>query len=143
MKSVTNIISSLQGSSNFSKLDNLRYFNNIKESIPKKLSENIEFMYIKNRTLFFVFNHPAMKQEFEYKKVAIKKVIDILQSSGKIMLDIDDIKSFVTNRVKEIDSIRTEYRFDEISKGEFENRIKDENIAKILEEIRESINARR
>jgi precorrin isomerase len=143
MKTVSSIISSIKGNSNFDKLNNLDSFNIIKTNLPKSLSNSIEFMYLKNSTLFFVFNHPAFRHEFEYKKESIKKVIDILKKNNKIELDISDVKSFVTNKIKEEKIERQQEIYQELSNAEFENRIQDENLAKILEEIRESINAKR
>jgi precorrin isomerase len=144
MKSAASIINSIKDNKNFDKLSNIEQFATIKESLPKTLASNIEFLYIKNSILFFVFRHPAMKMEFEYKKDSIKMILEILKKNSRIDIDVTDIKAFVTNRVQEEEKIEIKPQlYTEQSSAEFENHIKDEKLHKIFEEIRESINAKR
>ena len=120
----------------------------LKSLLPKHLQESILFMYKKNKTLFFVLNHPGIKMEFNYKLTLINSLLNKIKELDKNCnnLDIKDIKSFVSNKIYTKDlsedlqeSFQTIPLYKERSKGEFQNLAKNHEIREILEEIRKEI----
>lgn len=143
MKPISNIIDNLIDKKEFRKLNVLKDFDTIKKSISKKFVDYLDFMYMKGSTLYFVFKHPAMKQEFEYQKNSIKKVIQILKQNFRIDIEVADVKCFVTNKIDKEELIHIEQQYKELSIGEFQNYITDDKLSQILEDIRGYINAKR
>jgi len=82
-----------------------------------------------------VLTHPVYKMEFEYNKSLIN---DLLKKSN--IANIDDVRFFVTNKIekKQKPYIKKD-NYTERSYGIFANNIKDENLHKKFEEIRDII----
>lgn len=104
----------------------------------------INFAYIKNKTLFFVFNHPIGKQEFDNNIQSIKSALKFYMPTECKECDenlFDDIKAFVTHapksqNVKTKDIIGT---YQERSNGDFNIDIKDEKLNSLAKEIQKII----
>ncbi len=104
----------------------------------------INFAYIKNRTLFFVFNHPVGKQEFDNSIQSIKSAlkfympIECKESDTPLF---DDIRAFVTHtpkiNIEEHKEIKHTYK--ERSSGNFEINIDDEKLNSLVRSIQEII----
>jgi len=142
MKNSKNIINHLLNKPSYSHINQIRCFNRLKEMLPLHLKNAVVFIYKNDKTLFFVLNHPGFKMEFNYKLHLIKawlkelKKLDI-NCRG---LDIETIKTFVTNRVTPIKKdIKVTSYYKEKSDGNFENRATDEDIKSLFEEIRMEI----
>ncbi len=104
----------------------------------------INFAYIKNRTLFFVFNHPVGKQEFDNSIQSIKSALKFHMPIECKECDtplFDDIKAFVTHTPKKSIQEHTDTRdvYKERSSGEFEINIDDEKISSLVRSIQEII----
>ncbi len=108
----------------------------------------INFTYIKNRTLFFVFNHPVGKQEFDNNIQTIKSALKFYMPPECMEEDaplFDDIRAFVTYTPKNISKEQQKQKevYQERSSGDFEIPIQDEklhslvlSIQKIIKEMR-------
>ena len=144
MKSSKEIINHIVSKPSMKKAAHHRCFLKLKSLLPKRLQESILFIYKKNRTLFFVLNHPGVKMEFNYKVSLINTLLNKIKEVDEKCADLDikNIKTFVSNKIYENDSSFWENSapyYKERSKGEFKNLARNEDIRKILEEIRETI----
>jgi hypothetical protein len=104
----------------------------------------INFAYIKNRTLFFVFNHPVGKQEFDNNIQSIKSALkfympDECKNCQESLFD--DIKAFVTHTPKKSKEEHKEIKvlYKERSSGNFEINIKDEKLNSLVRSIQKII----
>ncbi|MGE4419965.1 MAG: hypothetical protein AB7D38_09045 [Sulfurimonas sp.] len=104
----------------------------------------INFAYIKNRTLFFVFNHPIGKQEFDNNIQSIKSALKFhmpleCEECGSPLFD--EIKAFVTHtpkkNIQEYKEIKQVYQ--ERSSGNFEINVHDEKLNSLIRSIQEII----
>jgi len=141
MKKASDIINLLQNKPQFSKLSYYKCIHKIESAFSKPLQKMIKFAYIKNKTLFFVLNHPGAKQEFDNNIDSIKSALKFVTPKECEDIQIDDIKAFVTHtptknvtfEPKEIE------HYQERAKGTFSvDMIHDEklkNIAKTIKEI--------
>jgi len=104
----------------------------------------INFAYIKNRTLFFVFNHPVGKQEFDNSIQSIKSALKFYMPEECKECEealFDDIKAFVTHTPKkskdEAKEIKVLYK--ERSSGNFEINIKETKLRELVMSIQKII----
>ena len=142
MKNSNNIINHLLNKPSYSKLSQLKCFDRLKELLPLHLKKAVVFIYLKNKTLFFVLNHPGIKMEFNYKLKLIKQWLNELKKIEKncSMLDIETVKAFVTNQIgKNSEDLELVRYFKERSDGKFENRAVDSEIRELFEEIKKVI----
>ncbi len=144
MKKVSQIISHLKTKPYLKNLQHVDCFNQLLSLLPKSLRDNTRFLYHKNDTLFFVLNHPGIKMEFNYKSNLIKSILKkLIEINPKcIFMQSSQIKAFVTNKKELIeidDSKQKKLVYKERASGDFENRAKDKNLRKIIEEIRFAI----
>ncbi|MDP2893183.1 MAG: hypothetical protein Q8N78_02305 [Sulfurimonas sp.] len=112
------------------------------------IQKMINFAYIKNRTLFFVFNHPVGKQEFDNSIQSIKSALKFFMPGECKECDenlFDDIKAFVTHTPKkqeeEFKEIMQVYK--ERSSGNFEINVHDEKLGSLIRSIQEIIKSRK
>jgi len=107
----------------------------------------INFSYIKNKTLFFVFNHPIGKQEFDNSIQSIKSALNFHLPDECLECEkslFDDIKAFVTHTPKKklsTENKKIEYFYKERANGEFEVNIKDKKLNSLVRSIQEIIKA--
>ncbi len=144
MKTSKDIINHIISKPSMKKISEHYCFLKLKSLLPKHLQESILFMYRKNRTLFFVLNHPGIKMEFNYKVTLINSLLNKIKHLDKKCadLDIENIKSFVSNKIYIKDlpaNLQTAPLYKERANGEFKNLAQNEEIRKILEEIRKEI----
>ena len=104
----------------------------------------INFAYIKNRILFFVFNHPVGKQEFDNNIQSIKSALKFYMPSECKECEeslFDDIKAFVTHSPKRSQHEQNETKevYKERSSGNFEINIKDEKLNSLVMSIQKII----
>lgn len=112
------------------------------------IQKMINFAYIKNRTLFFVFNHPVGKQEFDNSIQSIKSALKFLmpQECKECSENLfDDIKAFVTHTPKKVQETKSEIQqaYQERSSGNFEINIRDEKLSSLIRSIQEIIKSRK
>ncbi len=141
MKTSKEIISHIINKPQNSQIIKTECINRLISLLPPHLANAIMFTYIKNRTLFFVLNHPGLKMEFNYKHNLIKSLLNKLKDIDlkcKI-IEIDEIKSFVSNKIKPPSPKVSTSIYKERAYGEFQNLATDEKLNKLFEEIREVI----
>ena len=144
MKNASQIINSIQSRPQFSKLSYYKCIKIVQSMFTPPIQRMINFAYIKNRTLFFVFNHPVGKQEFDNSIQSIKSALKFLMPQECKECDenlFDDIKAFVTHTPK-----KQEEKFKEImqvykerSSGNFEINVHDEKLYSLIRSIQEII----
>ena len=106
--------------------------------LPPHLADAVMFTYIKNRTLFFVLNHPGLKMEFNYKHNLIKSLLNKLKDIDlkcKI-IEIDEVKSFVSNKITPKTHQIPFFRYKERADGEFTNFASSKELNEIFEKIK-------
>jgi len=108
------------------------------------IQKMINFAYIKNKTLFFVFNHPVGKQEFDNNIQSIKSALKFYMPTECKECNenlFDDIKAFVTHTPKsnKEEFIEPPKTYKERSSGEFSIDIKDEKLNSLAKEIQKII----
>lgn len=141
MKTSKEIISHIINKPQNSQIIKTECINKLISFLPPHLANAIMFTYIKNRTLFFVLNHPGLKMEFNYKHNLIKSLLNKLKNIDlkcKI-IEIDEIKSFVSNKIKPPSSKISTLIYKERASGEFQNLATDEKLNKLFEEIKKVI----
>ncbi len=148
MKKVNQIISHLKTKPYLKNLQHIDCHNRLLSLLPKNLRNNIRFIYQKNDTLFFVLSHPGIKMEFNYKSNLIKSILKKLIELNPecIFMKSSQIKAFVSNKsvIKETKNSKIrKSRYKERANGEFKNSTKDEELHKIIEEIRLQIKQKR
>lgn len=138
MKNVRDIELFSQNRSFDKKLRTYRSMLKLKLTLPQRVRDSVMFMYVKNRTLYFVLDHPAYVMEFNnYSLGVIKGLLKSVPLEG--LEEIKDVKCFVSNKIKKEESVDEDNSYKEHSRGEFENHLKDEKLREKVEEIREVI----
>jgi hypothetical protein len=145
MKTAKEIISHFTGKPQNSQIVKTACIDKLISCLPPHLANAVMFTYIKNRTLFFVLNHPGLKMEFNYKHNLIKSLLNKIKDIDlkcKI-LEVDEIKSFVSNKIptKKIDEIAFTYK--ERSSGEFVNLATSDELKELFEKIKNTIQSNR
>ncbi len=149
MKKANFIINHLSGNPSLYKLEKIKSYKKLLKLLPLNFQRGVRFMYNKNDTLFFVFEHQGFLMEFnnlernnEYKKSFIKSLLKELIKHDKTCscIDAEHIRAFVTNKMPiKPPSSDTLPIYEERSRGEFENKAKNKKIHQLFEEIREII----
>lgn len=148
MKNASQIISSIQSKPQFSKLSYYKCIDIVQSMFTPPVQKMINFAYIKNKTLFFVFNHPVGKQEFDNNIQSIKSALNFhipdecMECEERLF---DDIKAFVTHTPKkpiqagEQKESRETYK--ERASGNIHVDIKDEKLNSLVRSIQKIIKA--
>ncbi len=145
MKKASQIINSLQNKPQFSKLLKYKCISKIQSMFMPLVQKMIKFAYIKNNTLFFVFSHPAGKQEFDNSIQNIKSALKLHtphECSDNVILDI---KAFVTHTPvtqTQTTQVREELFYPERAKGDFEISVHDEKLHSLIASIQKIIKAK-
>lgn len=140
MKNMNFIASHLLNKPQYIKLKDYRCLNSIKNSLTPSVTRGIKYIYKKNNTAFFVFEHPLFKTEFDYKLKTIKSILKMLQTKKQICKDIQNIKSFVQHNRKNIDkTIPTIATRTERATGSFKNPFVDKELKTIFQNIKDII----
>jgi hypothetical protein len=141
MKNASQIIDIIQSKPQFSKLSKVKCIKRIQSLFTPPVQKMINFAYFKQNTLFFVFNHPAGKQEFDNSIENIKSALKFHMPDECSDTTVSDIKAFVTHTPKKkqetIKTIKQTYK--ERSSGEFEINIKDKELNTLVKSIRDII----
>ncbi len=144
MKNAAQIINSLQSRPQLSKLSYYKCIKIVQSMFTPPVQKMINFAYKKNRTLFFVFNHPIGKQEFDNNIQSIKSALKFhmpleCEECGASLFD--EIKAFVTHtpkkNIQEYKEIKHVYQ--ERSSGNFEINVHDEKLNSLIRSIQEII----
>ncbi len=141
MKTSKEIISHIINKPQNSQIIKTECINKLISFLPPHLANAIMFTYIKNRTLFFALNHPGLKMEFNYKHNLIKSLLNKLKDIDlkcKI-IEIDEIKTFVSNKIEAKAPKISTIIYKERANGEFQNLATDTELNKLFEEIRKMI----
>jgi len=144
MKNSAQILSHLRHQPQFLKLAQHECIQSVQKLFPPHLQRMIRFAYIRNQILFFVFNHPGAKQEFDIIIDSIKTPLKTYPPKTCEKSPFDDIRAFVTHQrsVATTEDKTSEMSYKERSSGSFSNPASSERLYKIIEKIRESIHAR-
>jgi len=138
MKKINEILTHIQNTPSFYKINTFLEIKRFVNILPLKLKSGIKFAYFKNDTLIFVLIHQIYKVEFEYAK---RDILALLKISN--FQNITKISFFVSNNVEQSKKISKEKqsteKYEERSYGIFENRAKNEKLFKKFENIRDII----
>ncbi len=123
-----------------------RCFNKILMLLPPRFQKAIAFFYIKNNILFGALKHPGFKMELNYNKdlvkALLKEIAKIDSDCKELFQSIKKIEFFVSKvHIPKNISLneQTIPFYKELSKGEFEIKAKDKDLAKIFEKIKKAI----
>jgi len=142
MKNASQIINIIQDKPQFSKLNKVSCIKKIQSLLISPVQKMINFAYIKDNTLYFVFNHPAGKQEFDNNIQNIKSALKFAPPIECEGLNIEDIRAFVTHTPKTKQVVLkedTKQTYPERASGEFIIDIKDEKLNSLVKSIRDII----
>ena len=142
MKSASQIINIIQDKPQFSKLNKVKCIKKIQSLLVSPVQKMINFAYFKANTLYFVFNHPAGKQEFDNNIQNIKSALNFAPPCECEGINIQDIRAFVTHTPKKplIEVIQEKRQtYEERSTGNFEVSIKDEKLNELVKSIQNII----
>ena len=141
MKNVSQIITAIQNKPQFSKLSYYKCIKRIQSMFILPVQKMISFSYIKNETLFFVFNHPAGKQEFDNNIQSIKSALNFHRPEECSDTLFKDIKAFVTHTPKkeQVQTIIKKQTYKERASGEISVDIKDEKLNSLVRSIQNII----
>lgn len=141
MKNASQIINIIQNKPQFAKLSKVTCIKKIQSLFTLPVQKMINFAYFKQDTLFFVFNHPAGKQEFDNSIQNIKSALKYHMPEECKDTTVSDIKAFVTHTPKKAQTnqkvIKQTYK--ERSSGEFEVTISDKKLNSLVKRIRDII----
>ncbi|MDA7817027.1 hypothetical protein N9A28_02430 [Sulfurimonas sp.] len=148
MKNAGQIINSIQSKPQFSKLSYYKCINIVQSMFTPPVRKMINFAYIKNKTLFFVFNHPVGKQEFDNSIQSIKSALnfhtpDECKECEEALFN--DIKAFVTHTPKKalhVETNTTKHVYPERASGKINVEIKDEKLNSLVKSIQDIIKAK-
>ncbi len=123
-----------------------RCFNKILMLLPPRFQKAIAFFYIKNNILFGALKHPGFKIELNYNKDLVKallKEIAKIDSNCKELFEkVKKIEFFISKMYIPKNTFlnkKTIPFYKELSKGEFEIKVKDKELAKVFEKIKKAI----
>lgn len=144
MKNAAQIINSIQSRPQFSKLSYYNCIKIVQSMFTAPVQKMINFAYIKNRTLFFVFNHPVGKQEFDNNIQSIKSALKFYMPHECKECEeslFDDIKAFVTHTPKKNQENFKEVKqiYKERSTGNFEINIDETRLRELVMSIQKII----
>jgi hypothetical protein len=145
MKNSSDILNSLQNKPQFSKLSHYKCIHKIQSAFSAPLQKMIKFAYIKNKTLFFVLNHPGAKQEFDNNIQSIKSALKFHTPTECIDETITDIKAFVSQTPSLHVSTAALFTPEKIASykeratGNFEIPVHDEKLKELILSIRNII----
>ncbi len=135
MKNTNDILTHLKFCPEFKKLNTHTTLEKLINTLPMNLKKGVKFAYIKKDILYFVLTHQVYKMEFSYNKELIWSLLKTLK-----IANILDINFFVTNIIeKKEEKLELKPHYKERSFAIFENHLKDNNLHKKIEEIRNTI----
>ncbi len=142
MKNASQIIGIIHTYPQFSKLNKVKCIKKIQSLLVSPVQKMINFAYFKDNTLYFVFNHPAGKQEFDNNIEHIKNALNFAPPNECKDINIQDIRAFVTHTPRK--NLKVELKpaqesYKERAKGEFQINIKDEKLNTLVKSIRDII----
>lgn len=148
MKDAKNIISHLVKHPSMKKYEQMRCYDKLLSLLPKNFTHMVRFLYTKDETLFFVFNHPSAKMEFNYKRSLIKSLLSqiILHFPECTCLHVKNIQCFVTNKPQTeeiLESKNSDIFYEERADGIFENGCDDAKLRSLFEDIRKAIQSQK
>jgi len=142
MKTAQEIISHLINKPQNSKIIQKGCIDKLISLLPPHLANAVMFTYIKNRTLFFVLNHPGLKMEFNYKHNLIKSLLNKIKDIDLKcqIVEVDEIKSFVSNKIKPpLAKPKPTLTYKERSSGMFNNQATSDELKELFEKIKNTI----
>jgi hypothetical protein len=141
MKNSSQILSHLKHQPQFSKLAQHDCIQSVKNLFPPRLQKMILYGYIRNGILFFVFNHPGAKQEFDIIIESIKAPLKAHMPLTCLENPFNDIKAFVTHQpLQRSNNPKKEQQlYPERSEGSFDNPVTDKKLHELIEQIRQTI----
>ncbi len=142
MKNASQIIGIIHTYPQFSKLNKVKCIKKIQSLLVSPVQKMIKFAYFKDSTLYFVFNHPAGKQEFDNNIQNIKNALNFAPPNECKDINIQEIRAFVTHtpKKKTQEVLKPQQQnYTERSKGEFSIDIKDERLSSLVKSIRDII----
>ncbi len=119
-----------------------RCFRKILSLLPPRFKDHILYLYQKNGTLYFVFNHPAFAMEFNYNKKPINDILKLAKEKIEEcqILTFTHIKGyhkFVAPQEPYSPPPLQQYK--EQAQGEFTIYTTDEKLSTLLAHIKDQI----
>ena len=145
MKSMGNMLNQISNLPLFEKIDYIQNINLFKDKLPKTIKKHIVSVYQKKRQLFIIVDHPAITTELNHKKKDIMFMLKLLQEHKKILLDVQEVVVFHSNKPQFIE-VNKDFKeikktFNEKSKATFINDLDDIDLYNKLEKIRNTISS--
>ena len=150
MKRANEILKKVKSKPYFKSVHKYSCYNKLLSILPPRFQKALAFFYIKNGTLFGGLSHPGYKMELNYNKDLIKTLLSQISSFDKecekVFKEVKDVQFFVskfhTPKKVEID-LKTIPHYQELAKGEFEIKTKNEQLKEIFLKIKEDIERNR
>lgn len=144
MKDSKTIISHLIKQPSLKRYEQVCCYAKLLDLLPKSFTSMVKFIYAKEKTLFFVLNHPAAKMEFHYKRNLIKSLLKALRQNDATCasLDYDKIEAFVSNAPHQDELSKrpsSAIFYEEKADGTFTTNCEDKKLQAIFEEIKKQI----
>ncbi len=141
MKTAKDIISHITRKPQNSQIIKTECIDKLISCLPPHLANAVMFTYIKNRTLFFVLNHPGLKMEFNYKHNLIKSLLNKIKDIDLKcqIIEVDTINSFVSNKIPTPKADKKVLTYKERSSGEFTNLATSDELKELFEKIKSTI----
>jgi hypothetical protein len=140
MKNVKEILNHLLNPYN-DKLQEKRCLKKIISLMPRNYNKYISSTYLKGEILYINVSHPALKQEIFYNKNIIFSIIKTLHKANQC-LNINPKKIVTMYKYKKIPKPPKEIKFYIKEAGNFEIKVKKEELRKKFEEIKNLINSK-
>ncbi|BCD67670.1 hypothetical protein [Nitratiruptor sp. YY09-18] len=109
--------------------------------LPSSFKEHILYAYTKGNILYFVFDHPAFKMEFNYSKKDINDILKILRSHDPYCSDlcVKDLRAYYKFLPREEKKIKKICRYTEKAQGDFEIATTNKELQEIFQKIKDAI----
>ena len=119
-----------------------RCFAKILSLLPPKFKDHILYIYQKNSILYFVFNHPAFRAEFNYNKKHINEILKLAKQK------IQECQALTFTQIRAYDKFippkveltpPSSQCYSERAKGDFVIYPKNKELSLLLSKIKEQI----
>jgi len=143
MKTTETIIEHIISKPEFKSLRKHYCYRNFIKILTPRLQKGIEFIYTRDKILFIAISHPAHKFHIDSNIEHIKSLLKGFQKyeSRCSWLEVTQIKTFITKAytIKEEEKIQSDPKYSELSDATFSISVEDNDIAQMLEKIKQSI----
>ncbi len=146
MKTAGIIIKSIIGKRQYGPLSAYGCYGKFMHSLSPSLKRAISFIFVKDNALFLALSHPGYKMELNYNKDVIKSLLRVFaqynpqcefMNVSKII--VFESKYSITSKESITKAEETIPRYSELSTGNFDINIKNEELKEYFEKIKKDI----